>query len=83
MRESDQKIHTISESSTFQLIFMKLNVLCIESVDISEFYSSLLVSSALYLTVLWRVGKWGQVEEILLSECVAFYLWSGQKHSFL
>lgn len=62
MREIDQEIHPISENSTFQLMFIKLNVLCIESENISEFYNSLLVSSAFCYCALegWEVGTGGR-----------------------
>lgn len=53
---------------------------CLSLEDISEFYSCLLVSLAFCITLEgWEV----RTDEILLSECVIFYLYSGQRHSFL
>lgn len=51
MRESDLKIHPVSENFTFQFLFMKLNARYVILEDISEFYSCLLVSLAFSITL--------------------------------
>lgn len=65
MRESDQKINPVSQSSTLQFTFMKLDALSHQSMF--QLYSLFLVSSAFCITFLWRDGEVRGADEILLS----------------